>query len=123
LCERHGLRWEDGFRVRWDSTTFDRPDVDVRLHKLHGSVLWYRDAKGGYLRSVLRPRPSDVAGPSWFGGTCEPLLIYPTRKTAHDAPYAHGLQRLSALLSDDKRSVQLIVIGYSFRSADTHIRQ
>lgn len=121
LAERHRLRWEDGFRVRWDPAVFRDPGIDIRLHKLHGSVLWYRDQFGSYLRSPLRPHASDPGNLEWFGGRCEPLLIYPARKAAQDAPYTYGLLRLSSMLGGRPRPVQLVVIGYSFR--DRHLRQ
>ncbi|MDZ7276630.1 MAG: SIR2 family protein [candidate division KSB1 bacterium] len=44
-CRHHHLRYCDGFDARgaWDIRTFDDPDVTVKLHKLHGSINWYRD--------------------------------------------------------------------------------
>lgn len=121
LCERHRLRWEDGFRVRWDPSSFRGQDINVRLHKLHGSVLWYRDQHGSYIRSPLRPNAPRGSELKWFGGRCEPLLMYPARKSAQDAPYAYGLLRLSTILGGQPRPVQLLVFGYSFR--DLHLRQ
>ncbi len=121
FCERHHRRWEDGFRLRWDPTVFEDADVDFCLHKLHGSVLWYRDELGGYFRSPLRPTETDGVPLRWFGGACEPLLVYPARKSAQDAPYAHGLAQLSATLGAPETQVTLLVLGYSFR--DEHLRQ
>ncbi len=121
LCERHGLRWEDGFRVRWDSSVFEEPDIDFCLHKLHGSVLWYRDDLGGYFRSPLRPTETDGRRLRWFGGDCDPMLVYPARKSAQDAPYAHSMRQLAQTLGAPDTEIALLVIGYSFR--DAHLRQ
>jgi hypothetical protein len=121
LCERLRLLWEDGFAVRWDPSTFDRPAVQVKLHKLHGSVLWFRDQAGGQFRSLLSAPPDASAKQEWIGGKCEPFLLYPARKSGYDAPYFDNLSAFRAALGKEDKPVVLAVIGYSFR--DAAIRQ
>ncbi len=119
-CSQQKLTWEDGFSLYWSPDVFEDRDADVHLVKLHGSVLWYRDDCGNYIRSPMGRRAADDQPPLLFSGACEPLLIYPARKSANDAPYSHNMQMLSRCLGTRESRVLLIVVGYSFR--DDHLR-
>jgi hypothetical protein len=118
-CDRRRIRWEDGFGLYWDASMFKKSSVELRLVKLHGSVLWYVDDFGNYLRSPIRPTPG--ARPKMYSGDAHPLLMYPARKQVYEAPYVAGLDRLRSCLGPRDEHVMLVVIGYSFR--DEHILQ
>lgn len=119
VAERLGLDWEDGFATHWDPRMFTREGVAVRIHKLHGSVLWYRDQFGNYLRAPVRAATAAAGRDELFSGPSLPLLIYPARKEAYDAPFAHNVEAFRRALGRPDSSsggvTILIVIGYSFR--------
>lgn len=53
----------DGFDSNWNSKLLERTDVDVRLFKLHGSVLWYRVDNGDYVKiAVQHPGSKLICG-------------------------------------------------------------
>jgi hypothetical protein len=115
LCERLRLRWEDGFSVRWDPRAFLRRGVEVRLRKLHGSVLWFQDEAGGQFRSLVGGSTGSDSAVKWFGGECRPLILYPARKAGYDAPYVDNLAAFRMSLGTRDALTVLVVIGYSFR--------
>src|SRR5574341_158103 len=42
FCNVHKLAYQDGFDVHWNPKTFTSEHTDIRLYKLHGSVMWYQ---------------------------------------------------------------------------------
>lgn len=121
LCTARRLRWSDGFSPFWDPAAFRSKGLHVVLHKLHGSVLWYRDEHGGYFSSALRPSATSGAPLQSFYSRCDPLLIFPARKESNEAPLADNLSILRRFLSRRDRRAVLVVLGYSFR--DEQIRR
>lgn len=116
--EEMRLRYIDGF---WgaENATFDAGIFDeriatgpaIRLHKLHGSVNWYRDDSGAVRR---RPLVADHRG--------DRLLIYPTEQKYVQTQYGvyeSLIARFRERLRDNRPNSKLVVIGYSF--ADDHI--
>lgn len=121
VCEELRLRWEDGFALHWDESMFDRPGVEVRLHKLHGSALWVVDEDGAYRRNIGLPASGSsngVASRVFTGQTCRPMLLYPAAKAGFNAPFVFNLHRFRTLLEASAHSTTLVVIGYSFRDDD-----
>jgi hypothetical protein len=115
LAEHLRLVWADGFSVRWDPDVFDRDNVQVRIRKLHGSVLWFEDETQRPFRSMIGGAKTAAELTEWFGGTCRQFLLYPARKSGYDAPYIDNLTALARALGSNDESVVLVVIGYSFR--------
>ncbi|HEC79172.1 MAG TPA: hypothetical protein ENI34_08550 [candidate division WOR-3 bacterium] len=117
FCYKNKYRLEDGFALYWDPTRFDNLDgVDVRLLKLHGSVLWYRTVEGAFYK-VLQRVPQEY-NTLITGEELEQLIAYPvTGKPIHVAPLAYAMNELRNRLEEVS---QCIIIGYSMR--DQHIQ-
>lgn len=106
---------EDGYGQYWEPTRFQRNDIDIRLFKLHGSVLAYKSNKGMFYKTVLDIR--DTCKKTIFGEGLEPLIAYPiSGKPIHWAPLAFAMSTLRERLAEID---QCIVIGYRMR--DSHI--
>ncbi len=116
LCNVNKKRYVDGFDFEWNRKNFERTDVDVRLYKLHGSIMWYRTDTGSYVKipvTSLNARTELITGE-----TAETLILYPMRKWEYEEP----LQELLMELKNRLESVgNVTVAGYSFR--DDHIRR
>jgi hypothetical protein len=116
FCYKNKYTLEDGFALYWDPKRFaDLDRIDVRLFKVHGSVLWYRTKEGAFYKVLL-----DV--PSQYnklitGEQLEQLIAYPVAgKPIHVAPLAYTMNELRKRLEEVS---QCIIIGYSMR--DKHI--
>ena len=117
-CTRLGVPYTDGFDPLWNSRQFEDARFTVRLHKLHGSLMWYRLPDGSIEK--IQVAPDAIGGLRHFAGhALEPALIYPASagKDIHVDPYATLVERLRAVLDDSRF---LVCIGYSFR--DRHIK-
>jgi hypothetical protein len=116
--ERMGLRYIDGFwggeNAMFNADIFDERIATgpaIRLHKLHGSINWYRDELGAVRRCPL--------GRSSSG---DRLLIYPSEQKYVQTQYGVYetlIARFRARLRDNRPNSKLVVLGYSF--ADEHI--
>jgi hypothetical protein len=116
FCYKNKYTLEDGFALYWDPTRFDDLDrIDVRLLKLHGSVLWYRTEEGAYYKVLLKvPREYNKLV---TGEQLEQLIAYPIAgKPIHVAPLAYAMNELRKRLEEVS---QCIIIGYSMR--DKHL--
>ncbi len=98
-----------GSKGIWAPHTFDNTQRDnVMLHKLHGSLNWYREEKTVRAESVLGRGLRSVSGKKLRN-----VILYPagymelTRE-----PFIELLQRLRVAL---KKTRYLVAIGYSFR--------
>jgi len=60
FCNTHRLSYQDGFDVNWNPKTFAREHTDIRLYKLHGSVMWYQSDRGGYIKSPVMSEESAI---------------------------------------------------------------
>ncbi len=118
-CERKDVTYTDGFGSSWQPDLFDVQSFQIRLHKLHGSLLWYRtQEKPRRLIKVPLKLPDHTAA-SWFaGGTLRDEIVYPKRsKDQHLEPYGTLLARFRQAL----KSIDLLIcVGYSFR--DSYIK-
>lgn len=116
FCYKNKYNIEDGFALYWDATKFDNlENIDVKLLKLHGSVLWYRTQEGAFYKVLLKV-PQEY-NKLITGEQLEQLLAYPVAgKPIHVAPLAYAMNELRKRL---EVASQCIIIGYSMR--DKHI--
>ena len=123
LCD--ALKWKlvDGFEPAWNPDILrvekdsSKQQDTMLLHKLHGSVLWYRTQDGSLVKNHIRPDPNDPEVYLYDGRKAEQLLLYPAFKHPTEPPFLDLAQRLRERLSQVK---SVVVIGYAF--ADEHLR-
>ncbi len=116
FCNLYKKDYVDGFDVHWNPDLFDIDRPDIRLYKLHGSVMWYRTNKGNYVKLIVSPRGNKVN--LITGEEAESLMLYPMRKFDYYEPLIELLLLFKKKLEKAK---VVIVVGYSFR--DKHIKQ
>jgi hypothetical protein len=116
FCNTYKKDCIDGFDVGWNPKLFERTDVDVRLYKLHGSVMWYRTDRGDYVKLPIMSQRADIK--LITGERAATLILYPIRKWEYAEPLLELLIELKKKLEKAKF---LFVVGYSFR--DDHIRR
>jgi hypothetical protein len=120
VAEENRIAYTDGFDLEWRKTRLDErgtPDAPlIRLHKIHGSVVWYRRSDYRYVKIPLLPTEEPIR---YF--THEKVLdmmLYPALTKAGDAgPYQELVHRFRNALTE---ATVLVCIGYRFR--DTPIR-
>ncbi|MDD5530465.1 MAG: SIR2 family protein [bacterium] len=118
LCNSYNVKYQDGFDTHWNPKVFDE-NTDIRLYKLHGSVMWYKSDKGGYVKSSVMEK--DIKSQLMTGETIENLMLYPAQKWEFiEEPFFELLTRVKHLLESETLEF-LVVAGYSFR--DNPIRQ
>lgn len=117
FCNIHKLNWKDGFNVHWDANTFQDINSDVRLYKLHGSVMWYKSDRGDYIKVPIMTESSEIQ--LITGEKAKNVMLYPMRKWDYIEPIFELLLRAKSLL-ESEWCKYLICVGYSFR--DDHIR-
>lgn len=118
FCNVYKLNHEDGFDVNWNPEVFERQRVDIRLYKLHGSVIWYRSDRGSYIKLPVMTEKAGVR--LIWGESAESLMLYPMQKLDYAEPLLELLIRVKKLIENENCRF-LIVVGYSFR--DDHIRR
>lgn len=114
FCSVSHYDMADGFNEHWEGD-FDRPGVQVKLFKLHGSATWYRTDRGKYVKmNILNVNdPVELAD----GDTARTLILYPRRKWEYAEPMLEMLLRFKKTL---EKAQFVIACGYSFR--DDYIR-
>lgn len=117
-CHTRRVRFTDGFGVEWQPSEFERADVQLRLNKLHGSILWYETSTGACIRIPVVPKGGEHT--LFNHETAQPLMLYPARKWAYAEPLLHNLERFRTRLSEPD-TVHIVVVGYSFR--DEHLKR
>ncbi|MGB2841819.1 MAG: SIR2 family protein [Halobacteriota archaeon] len=118
FCKEYGLRYTDGFELYWYPKLFDDSDYDVKLYKIHGSVMWYLTDRGTYVKIPIASKEKDEIE-FITGETAKTLMVYPMGgKWEYAEPLLELIRRLHVGL--EKAGV-CIVIGYSFR--DDYIRR
>lgn len=116
FCNVHKLSYQDGFDIYWNPKIFASEHNDIRLYKLHGSVMWYESDKGGYIKLPVKSEASEIQ--LITGEKAKTLMLYPMQKWE----YAEPLLELLVLIKHHLETCKyLIVVGYSFR--DDHIRK
>jgi len=116
FCNTYKKECIDGFDIKWNPKLFERTDADVRLYKLHGSVMWYRTDRGDYVKLPIMSHSAETE--LITGEKAETLILYPMRKWEYAEPLLELLVELKKKLEKAKF---LFVVGYSFR--DEHIRR
>ena len=116
FCNVHKMIYQDGFDVNWNPKTFATEHTDIRLYKLHGSVMWYQSNRGGYIKLPVKTGKSKIE--LITGETAESLMLYPMQKWDYSEPFLELMVRIKQLLESETCKF-LIVVGYSFR--DEHI--
>lgn len=108
---------EDGLDNRWSPDRLRAHGSDIRLHKMHGSITWWKTDRGAAIRlPVLNPKDEIVLLTKERAKT---LMIYPARKATFDGPFPELYIEARRKL-ESPRCKTLIVVGYSFR--DNEIR-
>jgi len=111
FCNIYNIRLEDGYGQYWEPERLGNENVDIRLFKLHGSVLSYRSNRGMFYKTVLNV--GSECRESLFGEKLEPLIAYPvTGKPTHYEPLAFAQAKFRQRLAEVR---QCLVIGYSMR--------
>jgi len=116
FCETFEKEYVDGFYLKWEPSSLKRQDVDVRLHKIHGSIIWYQTDRGSYVKLPIQSKEAQVELTT--GEKASTLILYPMRKLEYTVPLMDLLMILKEKLSRVKFA---FVVGYSFR--DNQIRQ
>jgi uncharacterized protein YbcI len=116
FCNVYKREYVDGFDLYWNRKSFERTDVDIRLFKLHGSILWYRTDRGYYVK--LPTKIEKATTELITGEKAVSLILYPIRKWDYAEPLLELLLKLKEKLEVAKFA---IVVGYSFR--DDHIKR
>lgn len=116
FCNIHKLVYKDGFNVYWEPSGFESLESDVRLYKLHGSVMWYSTDRNTYIKVPVLTSESEIE--LITKERARSLMIYPMRKWEYAEPLLELLIIIKKILESEKCKF-LIVAGYSFR--DEHI--
>ena len=112
----HKLTYQDGFEVHWNPKSFGKDHTEIRLYKLHGSIMWYQTDRGDYIKLPVMTEESKIQ--LITGEKAENLMLYPMQKWDYAEPFLELSVEVKRLLESDTCKF-LIVIGYSFR--DEHI--
>jgi gas vesicle protein len=117
FCYKNKYSLEDGFALNWEPNRFEtQTNINIRLYKLHGSVLWYKTDEGAFYKLLLKV-PAEYHK-LVTGEKLQQLIVYPIGgKPIHEAPLAYAMYKLRERLES---VAQCIVIGYSMR--DKHIQ-
>ena len=118
LCHTRRIKFTDGFGVEWRPSEFARDDIQLRLIKLHGSILWYETSTGACVRIPVVPKTGEHT--LFTHETAQPLMLYPARKWGYAEPLLHNLELFRVRLSQSSTR-NIVVVGYSFR--DEHLRR
>jgi hypothetical protein len=117
FCKEYSLRYTDGFELYWHPGLFEN-DYDVKLYKIHGSVMWYLTDRGTYVKIPIASNEEDEIE-LITGETAKTLMVYPMGgKWEYAEPLLELIRRLHVGLEN---AGVCIVIGYSFR--DDYIRR
>ncbi len=122
LCIKHKLKYTDGFDSYWNPELLDSDKYDIKLFKLHGSILWYLTDKDNFVKLLpdfvkLLPENEDEIDeiPLITDETAQPFIMYPIGgKSEYHRPLAYLTNKLENHLKL-KETKLCIVVGYSFR--------
>ncbi len=118
FCNYYRLTYQDGFEVNWDPSVFLKEHTDIRLYKIHGSVMWYQSDRGGYLKLPVMTRESNIQLIS--GEKAENLMLYPMKKWDLAVPLLELLVETKRLIESEVCKI-IVIVGYSFR--DDHVKR
>jgi len=110
------VKYTDGFDIYWNPDNFRDDKFNVKLFKLHGSIIWYESITKEYLKIPVRAFIDDepIILRLITGEDVNPLLIYPMQKWVYIEPLTElQLMFKKRLIENDTKF--LVVVGYSFR--------
>jgi len=116
LCYLNNLKYTDGFDIYWSPRNLDRKDWDVKLFKMHGSVIWFESQTKEYVKIPIQTfiEGKETKLKLITGEDLTPLLIYPMQKWQYIEPLTELQLMLKKRLIDEGTKI-LVVVGYSFR--------
>jgi len=117
FCEKHNLRYTDGFDLYWKPELFESEDYAIRYYKLHGSIIWYKTNRNRYIKVPISSEKVDEIE-LITKENAETLMVYPLPgKSLYTEPTSNLLPLLHKKLEN---ADVCIVVGYRFR--DSNIR-
>ncbi|SJZ35350.1 SIR2 family protein [Selenihalanaerobacter shriftii] len=115
LCELYRLKYTDGFNFTWEPKLLENDrKYDLRLYKLHGSIIWHRTQEGKSLKIPIINYEGELK--YFLGSELSNMLVYPEENKQE--PFQRLLKYFDLELLEKRL---LISIGYSF--CDALIRQ
>lgn len=112
FCEKEGIEYTDGFRLKWDPQNFNHCEWGIRLYKLHGSLYWFRTESNKLVKIPIKKYNIDKAV-YYSDEKLTEAMIYPTvNKELEATPYLYLRNMLKFKLLS---ASLLIIVGYSFR--------
>ncbi len=115
FCNSEKLSLEDGFGNVFEFERLKNNKSQIKLFKVHGSILWYKSGTGQFYKLPINTN-SQVK--TVFGEELEPLIIYPMRKWQYIEPTFEIINEAKRIMRDPDIKI-IYVFGYSFR--DDHI--
>lgn len=128
FCNVHKMIYQDGFDLYWNPEVFERGDTNIRLYKLHGSVIWFQSDRENYIKLPIQNQIDEIRLIS--GEKAKNLMLYPMQKWGYVEPLLELLIKVKYILESELPSDTenpsdkfkfLIAVGYSFR--DEHIKK
>ena len=116
LCNLYKKEYTDGFDNKWHPELLEEQRFDIRLFKLHGSVMWYNTDRADYVKLQIKTKKAETT--LITGERASTLILYPMRKWEYSGP---TLELLTYFKKKLEKAKFVFVIGYSFR--DLHIRR
>jgi hypothetical protein len=115
FCYKNRKKYSDLFKgSEWSPKISDPSEFDVILHKLHGSINWYRTERGKYIKLLEKTTKTKIE--LFNNERAVPLILYPGKKLEYIEPTLEMLNMLKESLSQVNCC---FVIGYSFK--DDHL--
>jgi hypothetical protein len=116
LCHLRNLKYTDGFDIYWKPQNLRLGDWDVKLFKLHGSVIWFESQTKEYLKIPIQTfvGEEETGLKLITGEDLKPLLVYPMQKWQYIEPLTEFQLMFKKRLMDKSTRI-LVVVGYSFR--------
>jgi len=115
FCEISKKKYSDLFKdSEWNPLVSNPSQFDLILHKLHGSINWYRTERGEYIKAVEKTTKTEIE--LFNNQKAVPLILYPGKKLEYIEPTLEILNILRKALAQVSCC---FVIGYSFK--DDHL--
>ncbi len=111
MCEASQIPIHDGFSPDWNPEGLRNLKKGIRLHKIHGSLFWFKAGRKYVKIPLIGVDPRDLQ--YYTGDEAIETIIYPLiTKEMYTGPFPWLIQEFRTKLLDTK---VCIVIGYSFR--------
>jgi len=119
LCLQNKLTYTDGFGLNWQPESFEQ-NFDIKLFKLHGSIIWYLTNEGNYLKLPILINTKSTTIENTVELISEeiakPFILYPM---GNKSEFAEPLNILITHFQNFLKTAKIcIVVGYSFRDKD-----